>query len=298
MNVFRPIRAVVMALLVAGCAGHAGVEEFRVYTESVNAVAVGSEPIVGQIRIAEREFYKERISNGKEVLGKRDENAETNGYVEIFYPEHAVFFAETSDPPYTAAIVYSLATIVSYNRSLLLYADGAALEPLLAEVGRIEFLAGNATAAIGFAASAMPHMAAAQTALSALREAAHLAIQAGSREAFRTELLSREEDVQALLDALIASSETTFEYLTRNTVKALRRDNTNKAELKKLELKREMLAEWVVGLERSKVMLKKAVTAASTDGDPVAVFAGAADTFAEIRESVARIRKLSAEASF
>ena len=298
MSVSRQVFPVVLVLMLAGCAGRAGVEEFRIYSRSVDAVAVASEPIVAQIRIAERHFERERIREGRMVLGKQDKNARTNGYVEEFYPEHAVFFTESIDPPYTAAMVYSLATIVSYNRSLLLYADGAALAPLLAELGRVETEAGNALTAIGIATA--PALATASPALTALREGARLAIQAASREAFRTELLARDEQVHALLDALIASSRTTFELLTRNNVKVLRRasGDARTQELKKLELKRLMLSEWVIALERAKIMLNKAVVAASTDGDPVAVFAGAADTFAEIRASAARIRDLSAQGSF
>jgi hypothetical protein len=293
--------ALMVLSLASGCAFRAGVEEFRIYVNAFDEVATAADPILTQLKLAERKFFVRRIQQGESVRGRTAMARRNTGVVESFQVEHAVFYSESVDPPYTLAVRHSLNTVQSYNRLLLLYADGQALSSLNSELDRLHREAGLAARAFdnNLVTDIGASISGAVPALAAIRDVAKHLLTFGSRQAFRDELIARHEDVQMVLDALIRSSVPSFHLLSRENIRKLRAANVSAADQSeqrtKIEAKRKMLAEWVVVLQKSKLALARAVQAASTGGDLIAQVAGAAEIAADIRRSAERIRDLSAQ---
>lgn len=282
-------------LALAGCVNSAGVAEFQVYSNVFNEAQKASEEILVVLRAEERNFYRARIAAGKKVNGVA---VDYDGEVPLnFDPAHAEILSDVADPPYTQAFRHSIGVLKEYNETLLKYAEGAALEPLRAQAKRLQSEAVAAATAISTAAGggAVVLGPGAAQVLGIVDETAGLLARAGSRAAFRQELVQREPQLQALLDALIATSAEAYQLMISQTYRAIALGNSSdrKGDIAKTRARQQMIAEWVVILRNSKLALSNAVQAVQEPRTALALVSDTADLAADIRASVRRIEELS-----
>lgn len=293
------LRCFLVSILVSvgttGCVSRAGIAEFQAYKNIFDTAAEAAEPIIAILRNEERALKRGRINDGKAENGVAVDVA--SGIAMNFDPAHAEILSDTADPPFTHAVRGAVSVLQSYNEIMIKYAEGTALDALRAEAKRLQNEAiGTASALAGAAGSSFALGAGAKVALGTIGEVAGTLAKSGSRQAFRTELVKREPEMQTLLDELISSTVEAYDLVTRRSQRVvLSGEASAKDERAKIEARRKMLAEWVVLLRNSKIALRSAASAIRDGGGAFALVSGSANTLAEIHASAQRIKDLAAE---
>lgn len=289
-------------LLLAACSNTAGVAEFRVYAEAVDALAIASEPLVDRLGVAERRNAVELIDQGTapggEVVAGAQAGDPAKGLAPHFKLQHAAYFAKSGDPPFAGAIRASVASLRRFNAAALVYAEGRALDDartdLTATTANITggFTALAAASGVSIAAPAVG------PAVKAFLEGASIFGEFGSRDAFRDILREEGARIDTLLTALMENAPIAFNALTESDFERrgdLILEGADITEVTaRIVKEREILAEWVLLIRDAKTLLAdtlRAIDAPQTLGGGVAV---ASELSGDIRARLERIRVLTA----
>jgi len=293
-------------LVCSGCASTAGVAEFESYAAAFDQVAISAEPLLVKLRLSERKIGMADIDAGEKVnrakVPKIDIDASNDvSIAERFDVAHASYFAKSGDPPFTAAMRFSVDSVRRYNATLLRFARGEALEQVQADLssslteGKAFMTAFNLVDAAG---SATPGIG---VAINALNEVLDAASQTGSREAFRTDLRNNGEKLQLLLTEIRNSTPSAFDTLTRDSRSALvlavaiSDQAAIDSNRKQIEKARELLGEWVQLVNISSTALAAAISAIDADSGAAGRIASAAALSADLRVRALRVRELAFE---
>lgn len=290
-------------LLLSACGTTAGVAEFRVYTQAIDATAEASAPIIDRLSVVERANAVSLIDNGNDddgtlkgsVVNNADAGIPDRGLAQNFAVAHAAYFAQTGRPPFAGSIELSIAALQRFNGAMTLYADGKALDAALADFVAIGRNAELAATALGISvASAVPATSVAAEGISALGGI-------GSRSAFRDLLKSEGKTVDDLLAALIDKAPLVFQYLSTPDFdeRALHRRGEPGFEKATTAITntRALIAEWVLLLQAARQALASALLAIDDPGTLGTGIADAALITSEIRTRMDRIRAILAESS-
>ena len=258
--------------LGAGCAQ--GVPQYNVYVLAFNAQYEQGDSVLDIVGQAER------------AVGSRQLNPA------VFDPDNSAYYLDTVDPPITASFRASLKSLKTYNEALVGLTNGEAANVLAA---RLSVLANTTAAGVSAGSVALGGPAAVVGAegiviatTSALKIAEPIfksAATAASREAFRQELIRAYPEMRMLLVELRKATAPMYQIMRRSLV-VRGSDETDTGRSPDAERvlanKRQLLAGWVLLMDKSLLALDQAVAAAKSS-DSAARVAGLTDASIELK---------------
>ncbi|HLM12383.1 MAG TPA: hypothetical protein VK362_08350 [Reyranella sp.] len=256
----------------AGCAQ--GVPQYNVYVLAFNAQYEQGDSVLDIVGQAER------------AVGSRQLNPA------VFDPDSSAYYLDTVDPPITASFRASLKSLKTYNEALVGLTNGEAANVLVA---RISVLANTTAAGVSAGSVALGGPAAVVGAegiviatTGALKIAEPIfksAATAASREAFRQELIRAYPEMRMLLVELRKATAPMYQIMRRSLV-VRGSDETDTGRSPDAERvlanKRQLLAGWVLLMDKSLLALDQAVAAAKSS-DSSARAAGLTDASIELK---------------
>jgi hypothetical protein len=266
--------ALLFGFLSAGCSQ--AVPEYNIYVQAFNAQYEQGDAVLDIVGQAERVVVLRRLE-------RRSDS---------FDPDNAAYYLDNVDPPITASVRASLRVLKAYNDALAGLANGEAAEVL---VTRMSGLATNVSAAGSAASVALGGPAAAagaevliagtakalEIAMPILRTAAT----AASREAFRQQLIEAYPAMRDLIIALRKGTPDMFEMIRRSLVtRGSDESRTGRSAEgdRILNKDRQLLAGWVILMDKTLVALDQAVAAAKS-GNSATRIAGLTDASIELK---------------
>jgi len=266
-----------LALLLSGCLGAGcaqGVPEYNTYVLAFNAQYEQGDSVLDIVGQAER------------TVGSRQLNAA------VFEPDNSAYYLDTVDPPITASFRASLKSLKTYNEALVGLTNGEAVNVLSS---RIAVLASNTatgisagSVALGGPAAAVGAQGVVAATTGALKVAEPIfktAATAASREAFRQELIKAYPEMRMLLVELRKATAPMYQIMRRSLV-VRGSDETDTGRSPDAERvlanKRQLLAGWVLLMDKSLLALDQAVAAAKSN-DSAARISGLTDASIELK---------------
>ena len=255
---FKRLGLALVLLLVASCS--AGIPEFRYFDEAYDTQAAEADKVLDRLGAAERTLKRRQFNDDP---GIRD-----------FDPDEAGYYVDIGDPPLTGAIRNSVRSVGLYNDALSGLATGEAAAALTARIG--EASTSLASAAQSFGALSGPGIVfvpAAQTAIRGLLPLFQAAAAAANRAEFRRELIAAYPDLRAFVVAIRAGTPEIFDVMRRSYVQRGLLGGTDgivDEDLARLEADRQLLAGWVILLDRTLAAMD-AAKAAVESGSPADV---------------------------
>lgn len=283
----------ICALFLAGCGNTAGIGEFRLYADSVDALIIATEPITQRLRVAERTRARRLIDEGGMV---EDKTAGTPvaGLAPKFVPEHAPYLADSGYPPFAGAVRLSTASLKRFNDAALVYAEGRALDDAR---DSLTAMIGNISGGLNLVGAPVP----AAPVVEAFLEGTSQIGVFGSREAFRTLLKEEGGRLDTLLAALEQQSPVIFDSLVdtrrEDRQEAIIDGDTGRVDALAGEIRadRTLIAEWVLLVRLSRRLLGDALAAIDAPSSAGARLTEAAVLTSEFQSRLDRIRTLLAE---
>jgi hypothetical protein len=266
-----------LALLLSGCLGAGcaqGVPQYNTYVLAFNAQYEQGDSVLDIVGQAER------------TVGSRQLNAA------VFDPDNSAYYLDNVDPPITASFRASLKTLKTYNEALVGLTNGEAANVL---TSRISVLANNTAAGISAGGVALGGpaavvgaegvVAATTGALKIAEPIFKTAATAASREAFRQELVRAYPEMRMLLVELRKATAPMYQIMRRSLV-VRGSDETDTGRSPDAERvlanKRQLLAGWVLLMDKSLLALDQAVAAAKSNDSPARV-SGLTDASIELK---------------
>lgn len=278
--------AIVSALLIlcAGCTR--AVPEFTLYVQAFNAQYEQGDAVL------------DIVGNAERTVALRKVRIDTT-----FNPDGAAYFLDGIDPPITASLRASLRTLKTYNDVLGGLASGEAAETLVVRLGAVttngaaglSALAAAAGPAAGLEAGAF--VAGAKTALGTAMPLLKAAATAASREEFRRQLLLAHSPMRDLLQQLRAATPAMYEIMIRSQVQRGNLDSALGLSAEgesRLAKQRQLLAAWVVLMDKTLVALDHAAAAASANGGALPV-AEMTDISIQLKVTAEQIKAIRAK---
>lgn len=281
----RFIPFIFAVFILSGCS--AGIGEFQYYTQAFDAQLEQGHEALNRVAQAERIVVQRRLQRGGDIAD--------------FDPADAAYYLDTGDPPISGAIRGAMVSLKTYNDALGALASGEAAS---AFSNRIGTLASNLAATAGaFGVAASPAAAipggsaligtgarAIGDALPIIEPLATIA----SREAFRRQLLSAYPHMQRLLLALRDGTPAMFEIIKRSYVQRgslATASGIPAADLPRLERDRQILAGWVVLMDKTLVAMDTATQAVITGASPADI-AALTEASIELRILAEKVRDI------
>ncbi len=264
------LSAVVVLLAFPACTR--GIPEFQQYTVAFDAQHMQAMRVLDRLAVAERTLFALQQETVEEIPD--------------FDPDAASYYLSVSDPPRTAAIRASLDAVRDYNAALADLSTGASAAELAARARHAASATAGATAAatlptLGVGAAAVP---VAEGALAALTPVFERLTALEDRAAFRDLLLEAYADVRMVMVTTREGTPAMFEVIKRSYVQpgALGGDFVEgiaRPDVLRLAQDRELLAAWVVLLDRTLLAMDQAVAVASPGAatDPATLTDAAVD---------------------
>lgn len=254
--------AIVSALLVLGVGCTRAVPEFTLYVQAFDSQYEQGDAVL------------DIVGNAERTVALRKVKIDTT-----FNPDGAAYFLDGVDPPITASLRASLKMLKTYNDVLGGLASGEAAETLVVRLGAVttngatglSSLAAAAGPAAGLQAGAF--VAGAKTALDMAMPLLKVAATAASREEFRRRLLLAHDAMRSLLEQLRAATPAMYEIMLRSQVQRGNLDSASGIPAEgegRLAKQRQLLAAWVVLMDKTLVALDYAAAAAQGGALPVA----------------------------
>lgn len=263
--------------VLTGCSG--GIAEFQIYDQAFDAQFAKGEAVLDRVARAERIVVLRREAR-KPALQEFD-------------PNNAAAYLGTGDPPITAAMRASLKSVQSYNKALTGLANGESARSLSARAGKVTSNLLSASGALAVASGGSSAFAAAGAGLvGGLLPVFERVAAAANRAAFRRDLLKAYPDMRKLLQRMRDGTSEMFELIRRSYVQRGllgASGGVPTADLPKLRQERQLLAGWVVLLDRTLVAMDSAAEA-SLRGASSADIAVLAETSSELRILAETIR--------
>lgn len=282
------VAAVALAILLGGC-GNRGAAEFLSYTEAYNVQYEQGEAILNSVARAERIVVRRRLFRGN--------------FVAPFDPDQAAYYVDTVDPPITASIRASARSLKSYNQALGALANGEAAAALTNRIGTLTSNIAGAIVASQVALGGPPAVAGADILMSKSTKALNLALPIiqqiatyASRDAFRKQLVAAYPAMHDLLLTLRNGTPAMFAIIERSRVVRASGTETGLTSEGEIALNkdRELLAGWVLLMDKTLLTMDAAVEAAMRDA-PEADLAALSDGAMELRVLAEKVKSLRSQ---
>jgi hypothetical protein len=274
--------------LVSGCAR--GVAEYQLYLQAFNLQYAQGDAILDSVAGAERVVVMDTL------------RIRARGRVIAFDPNKAAYYVDNIDPPITGSIRASFKALKSYNEALGGLANGEAAEALTNRIGN---LATNVVGAIAATevtlagGAAIPGAGAlVSQASNALKLASPILKQIttfAGREVFRRQLIETYPAMRELVLALRNGTPAMFEILRRSRVQigalGVGSGGITPDRAAALEKDRQLLAGWVVLMDKTLAAMELAAIAAA-DNSPDAGLAALSENAIELRVLAEQIKNL------
>lgn len=277
-----------LALLLLGClaAGCAqAVPEYNFYAQAFNAQYEQGEAVLDILSGAERTVVVRRLDRQNTP----------------FRPDNAAYYLDNVDPPITASFRASVRTLKTYNEALAALANGEAANALTA---RMAALTSNVTDGVAAGSVALGGPAAAAGAQAAVAGVAgalevakpifNMAATAASREAFRQQLVAGYPAMRGLIVELRKATPEMYEMMERSLVRRGSDESPTGLSLdadRVLAKNRQLLAAWVLLMDKSLVALAQAVAAADGNNSAMRI-AGLTDASIELKVFAEQMRAI------
>ena len=262
--------------MLSSCATNRGIVEFGVYRDAYVSAAETGQSILDRLAIAEREIH-ERISPPINATNIK------------FNPDEASYYSKAVDPPATAAFRRALRAVQMYNDALYGLASGQTAEAMAANISRLSAVGASAAGELGgLASTAVPGAAAGAATFTAAAAGVNATVKAleplnafalgfKTRAEFRERLLSEYHTIDQILKTTRDKTEVIFHALFATTVddsietfedlEPITEADTGRVgelkdeKIKKIKQTRELLSNWVILLDGSRLALNQAVIA-------------------------------------
>jgi hypothetical protein len=259
-NVISSLSVVIASICMVGCAS--GVVEFQLYDRAFENQYEQAQFVLDRVARAERIVVRRRLSN-------------TSAKSE-FDPNKAGYYVDVGDPPITASIRASLKSLKDYNDALGGLANGETAKALVARGGTLAVAlagtVGTLNLAAGSAASVPGATLLVDRATVAVGQAVpivNLVAVYASRESFRKQLIDAYPAMRDLMLALRDGTPAMYEILKRSYVQRASLDTPtgiSPGDLAALEKDRELLAGWVLLIDKSLRAMQVAVVSTAPSG--------------------------------
>jgi hypothetical protein len=286
-------------VLLLGCASKPPVAEVRMVAKAFNDLSAASQPLLDDMALAEREQGKTAAEARAEERSEEDTAApataatktspipalsercpeillvggEQEGVPKVqtgFCLEDSYYYSELADPPATGAFRRALAAVGNYTDLLVILAEGRNIDEARGQLGT---LAGNLAAALQ-AVGVSGAGVAVQGAIQALDPLIKLAAEQANAAELERVVREDEPKVEKLILALRAFAGDLFRTLTgvsfeRFNTAALENREIAEVEAKRIEGYRVAVSNYVVLLDRYRVLLADVVAAYDKPRNPV-----------------------------
>lgn len=236
----RFVFVAILAVVLVGCVSGRGIQEFSLYQAAFDRANTAANGVLDQLAIRERELFLRRHRVGVDVAAL------------TFTPEDARYYADSVDPPGTAAFRRSLATVKAYNDLLYALGTGQTAQALTAKLGELQVSVSKAITEIGVTAGAGAQTAAISGGLSSAFRALESIVRTGlkyrSRAAVRVYLLENYKHVRKILVEIRSGTQDIFPLLADAVLRRSRVTGTSPTaeEIAKIETYRKLLSDWVI----------------------------------------------------
>ncbi|MBY5318651.1 hypothetical protein [Rhizobium leguminosarum] len=262
MQVAQLVRAIVLgfALIFYSCSS-TSVAEFQIYDQAFD----------GQYEYGTRVL--DRLADAERTVVSRQLNLRSA--VPQFRPDEASYYLTVGDPPLTGSIRASLQSLRAYNKTLTGLASGETAKALTADIANIS---ANLTAAAGSLTIASgggsAFAVAAQTTIGRLLPIFTQFKAAADRAEFRRRLLIAYPDMRRLLSEMRNGTDEMFEmmrrsYVSRGTLGATA--GIPDTDMVKLKQDRELVAGWVILIDKTLVSMDAAANSVLTSSSPTEI---------------------------
>lgn len=286
--------ALFIVCMLASCASNRGIVEFGAYRDAYVSTAETGQFILDRLAIAERELHE--LKTEREVRERTPPQFMTKDI--RFNPDEASFYSKAVDPPATAALRRALRAVQLYNDALYGLASGQTAEAMAANISRLSgvgastagelggTVAAAAPVAVTGAAAVTTGAVAVNNVVRALEPLNAFAFRFKTRTEFRERLLGQYKTIDNILKTTRDSSKTIFDSLFAKMIDDRNNsfdDNGLLSENDKMKFKqtRELLSNWVILLDGSRLALTQAVMALE-DTSNVGSVAGLTVTVTEL----------------
>ena len=253
--------ALFLCLFVGACGSSKGVREFQLYTQAFDYQVEAGNTVLDSVARAERIVALRRIK-------RRGEFSE-------FRPEEAAYWVDTVQPPITDSIRSSISSLKTYNNTLSALANGEKAEALANKLGQLSSDLISAGASITIAVGGPTVVTGSNALLKQLLDEINVllpaiklvAVRAG-REAFRKLLIETYPTMREFQKSLRDSTPVMFELLKRGrATRGSFEPNAiaSTADAENLRRERELLAGWVLLMDKSLIAMETAYLAAKSD---------------------------------
>ena len=276
----------VLALLLFGCLGAGctqAVPEYNLYTRAFNAQYEQGEAVLDILSGAERTVVVRRLDRQNTP----------------FRPDNAAYYLDTVDPPITASFRASIRTLKTYNEALAALANGEAANALTARMAALTSNVTDGVAASSVALGGPAAAAGAQAAVTGVAAALevakpifNMAATAASREAFRQQLIVGYPAMRGLIIELRKATPEMYEMMERSLVRRGSDESPTGLSAdgdRVLAKNRQLLAAWVLLMDKSLVALGQAVAVAGSNNSAMRV-AGLTDASIELKVFAEQMR--------
>lgn len=290
--------AIIIACTLSSCVANNGIAEFQTYRSAYTSSIEAGQSILDRFAIAELEIH-----------GLMSPKISTTSV--SFDPNQSAYYSNAVDPPATAAFRRSLQAVQAYNEALYGLASGQTAEAIAANISDLSAIGASAAGEVGgVAAAIVPGAAVGVAAFTTAATAVNgvvktleplntFALGFKTRDEFRKRLLAEATTIDDILETTRNNSSNVFDALLAKTVhNATSFERGNKGftadEIKKIEQTRELMSNWVVLLDGTRLALNRAVLASQDTSGSISI-TGLIVTGTELESAARAVRKNLAE---
>jgi hypothetical protein len=252
------IAVLVCALCLGGCAK--AVPEYNLYVQAFDVQYEQGNAVLDIFAQSERIIVRRRL----------DRQSTT------FEPDKAAYYVDGVDPPTTAAIRAALKALKNYNEALGGLASGEAVEVLTSRFGTLATNTATAVSVAGVAVGGPASTAGGEVLVAGVARSLEVAFPmfkqaatAASREAFRQQLVAAYPAMREVIVEVRKGTPLIYETMRRSLVQrgSLETASGLSAEGDRvMEKNRQLVAAWVVSMDKALVALDEAVAATRAGG--------------------------------
>lgn len=279
----RTVAGAFVLLALAGCTSDRAIPEFKLYLSTYEATAETVTTVLNEFEGAEldrardqaRRFGMTPLRSSTIPAEERPEARRVGrerirlngGFDDTFHIEDSVYFASNAVPPITAAFRRAFAAVGAYNDVVDAYAEGRALDEIRAELGGLASAVGALGETLSLGGAVLANLAPGGGLVSSGLGIIDMALEGGSREAFRQAIIALEPEIDSTLATMRGAAPAMFDIITekrRNAAKdAAAAGNAAEAEkhIEAIEKYRVVLSNWVVALTATEEALDEVVAA-------------------------------------
>lgn len=278
------IAVIAFSALMSACSS--GVAEYQLYTTAFDTQFTQGEQFLDRLAAAERVVVVRNMEPGGD-----------------FNPNYAAYYVDVGDPPATGAIRQALIGLKAYNDALTGLASGESSDAMVGHVGTIITNLTGAAGNLG-AAGILPGLEGGAALSGGLSDSISSVLPVfktiaglAARESFRRRLIETYPRMESILRALHDGTRVMFEVIRRSYRTpgglSLGSGGMTTANAELLEKDRQMLAGWVILLDKTLDAMKAATQAAmqGASASDLAALSEASVQLKVLAEQVKSIKK-------